>query len=169
MNRFRLQAFCQEFPFLEKLFPEIGESRSLAKIKINRTDQNLVIRTPSHYSCVGSMGSITIGEAFSFVTEDGTIFENCVRQDYESESNYACDQGSKSDGEQIIAAIDRLGIKDIKYIVEHSYDYNSLSADPIRRTWSIIIYKCSKNDILEDILSSAKREAAEAVKAEGDI
>lgn len=128
MNRFKLEAFKQEFPFLNEILE--GEPTD---IKIKRADENLLKATPEEYYWDGSKGYTRSKESVHFVLEDGTILKDIVEPSYESGSNYAHSQTRRHEGETILEAIYRLqrgnnlvpdAIRYIVWIKDHVSDWD---------------------------------------------
>ncbi|MCM8900633.1 hypothetical protein KVG29_05240 [Caldicoprobacter algeriensis] len=168
MNRFKLEAFKQEFPFLNEILE--GEPTD---IKIKRADENLLKATPEEYYWDGSKGYTKTKEAVYFILKDGTILQDAVKPSYESGSNYAHSQHRYDEGETVLEAIYRLqqqfSADDIQYIVwvrDHLSDWDGSEYEDY---YYVTIYKTPKGTSYSDIIHKAEQEALQQVKAEADF
>ncbi len=166
MNRFKLQAYCNEFPFLQDLIgDEIPDS-----VRIKRADENLLKVIP-RYSCHdGSMGITKMDETVHFILNDGTIIKNAVEQNGHTSSNYAHSQDQYWDGETVLEAIDRYGVADkLQYIVVEYYYFDDWSGQEYEKEHSFTIYKTPKDTTFGAEVKKARAYALAEVRAEADF
>ena len=165
MNRFKLLAYKQEFPFLEGI---IGDAFP-DSIRIKRADENLLSFTPHYSSHVGSMGKTKSWEKVHFILQDGTI-EDAVLQRKNFSSNYAGDSPYSSDGETVLEAIDRHGVADkIQFIVVESYYLDDWEGSEKEEEYAITLYKTPKGTTFGAEIKKARAQALAEVRAEADF
>lgn len=171
MNRFKTKAFLNEFPFISEFLPEGVEIFTLDSIKIQRVDENLLIKKPSTNDWDGSMGSSNDYENVSFILYDGTILKNCVSQEGKSGSNYAHSSTTDYDGETILEAIDREVDKpdEIRYVIIFSHDYSNWEGSDYRNKNRITIYKVPKDKKFSDFIKEAQQKAVAEVNTESNF
>ena len=166
MNRFKYQAYLEEFPFLKEI---IGEETP-DNITIKRADENLLRIIPQYSYHDGSMGESRHEEKIHFVLNDGTIISDAVKQDGSETSNYAHSQSRYWEGETILEAIDRHGVADtLQYIVQDIYNLDDWSGQEYDCTWRIVLYKTPRDTNFREEISKAKAKALAEVKAETDF
>ena len=166
MNRFKLQAYCNEFPFLQDLIgDEIPDS-----VRIKRADENLLKVVP-RYSCHdGSMGITKMDERVHFIFNDGTIIKNAVEQKGHTSSNYAHSQERSWDGETVLEAIDRHGVAEtLQYIIIEHYYLNDWEGCHYEKEHKFTIYKTPKGTSFGAEIEKARAQALAEVRAEADF
>ena len=166
MNRFKLQAYKQEFPFLEEI---IGDTNP-DSVRIKRVDENLLKIIPQYYYHDGSMGISETDEKVHFVLADGTIIKNAVEQAGHTSSNYAHSQTKEWEGQTVLEAIDQHGVADkLQYIVVEYYDLDDWSGGEYKREYTLTIYKAPKNTTFGAEIEKARAQALAEVRAEADF
>lgn len=170
MNRFKYQAYLQEFPFLHKILGEDVDPRGIDKMTIKRADENLLSYTPHSSSHVGSMGRTKSETKVHFVLMNGEILENAVIQEEQYSSNYSGDTPFNNEGESILEAIDRCEIdNNIAYIVVERYYIDDWSGREREEEYTIEIYKTPKNTTYTEIVQKAQEKALAEVRAEANF
>ena len=166
MNRFKLQAYCKEFPFLEDIIGDfIPDS-----IRVKRVDENLLRVTPQYYYHDGSLGVTEDEERVHFIIADGSILYDAVNQSGHTSSNYAHTQTKEWEGETVLEAIDRHGVADkLQYIVVEYYDLDDWSGGEYKREYTLTIYKTPKNTTFGAEIEKARAQALAEVRAEADF
>jgi len=170
MNRFKLQGYVKEFPFLEKINDAIlnEESTKIDFIKISKVDENLLNKTPSYEGTTGSMVGIDTGEKIYFVLEDGMLYDAVTTKGY-IRHNEAYEEDECWEGETILEAIDSNQIADcVKYIIVENYGYkieNHYSEGGL----SFTIYKVAKNETIKEIIEEIKQKELDLIKAEANF
>lgn len=166
MNRFKLNAFKQEFPFLLDI---IGDSIP-DTIRVKRVDENLLKVIP-RYSCHdGSMGVSEMDERVHFVLSDGTVIEDAVLQSGHVSSNYAHSQSRSWEGESVLESIDRHGVADkLQFIVVEQYHLHDWEGQEHIKEHSFCIYKPPKDTSFGEEIKKARAFALAEVRAEADF
>lgn len=166
MNRFKYQAYLEEFPFLKEI---IGEETP-DNITIKRADENLLRIIPQYSYRNGSMGESHHEEKIHFILNDGTIIFDAVRQEGSESSFYAHTQSRRWDGETILEAIDRHETTNtLQYIVQDIYVLDDWSGQEYDYSWRLTIYKTPKDTNFGAEIAKAKAKAIAEVKAEADF
>ena len=166
MNRFKLQAYMQEFPFLQDLVgDEIPDS-----VRVKRADENLLKVIP-RYSCHdGSMGITELDKKVHFILQDGTIIKNAVEQSGHTSSNYAHSQERSWDGETVLEAIDRHGVAEsLAFIVIEHYYLNDWEGCQYEKEHKFTVYKTPKGTSFGAEIEKARAQALAEVRAEADF
>ncbi len=166
MNRFKLQAYQKEFPFLQNLIGnEIPDS-----VRIKRADENLLKVIP-RYSCHdGSMGITEISEKVHFIIKDGSILHDAVNQSGHTSSNYAHSQSRSWEGETVLEAIDRHGVAEsLAFIVVEEYYLDDWSGQEYTKEYAFTVYKTPKNTTFGAEIEKARAQALAEVRAEADF
>ncbi len=166
MNRFKLQAYMKEFPFLQDIIgDEIPDS-----VRIKRADENLLKVVPQYSYHDGSMGITELSEKVHFVLQDGSILHDAVEQNGHTSSNYAHSQDQYWDGETVLEAIDRYGVADkLQYIVVEYYYFDDWSGQEYEKEHSFTIYKTPKDTTFGAEVKKARAYALAEVRAEADF
>jgi len=166
MNRFKYQAYVQEFPFLQDLIgDEIPDS-----IRIKRADENLLKFIPTYSLHVGSMGKTKNMERVHFILQDSTIIEDAVLHGEDFSSIYAGYSPYSIDGETVLEAIDRHGVADkIQFIVVESYYLDDWEGQEYTEEYTAIVYKTPKNTTFGAEIKKAKMQAIAEVRAKADF
>ncbi len=166
MNRFKLLAYKQEFPFLEEI---IGDSNP-DSVRIKRADENLLRVTPRYYYHNGSMGETEDNEKIHFVLKDGTLIKNAVEQSGHTSSNYAHSQTKEWKGQTVLEAIDQHGVADkLEYIVVEQYYLDDWEGSDYEKEYSCIVYKTPKGASFGEKIEKARACALAEVRAEADF
>lgn len=166
MNRFKLQAYQKEFPFLQNLIGnEIPDS-----VRIKRTDGNLLKVVPRYYYHDGSMGLSEMDERIHFVLTDGSILYNAVSQSGHTSSNYAHTQTKEWEGETVLESVDRYGISDkLQFIIVEIITLDDWSGQEYIKEHSFCIYKTPKGTSFGEEIRKAKAQALAEVRVEADF
>ena len=166
MNRFKLQAYKQEFPFLGEIIGnEIPDS-----VRIKRADENLLKFIPTYSLHVGSMGKTKGWEKIHFVLKDSTIIDDAVLHRVDFSSNYAGDSPYSTDGEAVLEAIDRHGVSEnLAFIVVEYYYIDDWSGHECTEEYSFSIYKTPKNTTFGAEIKKARAQALAEVRVEADF
>lgn len=166
MNRFKFEAFCEEFPFLRVLSPD---GRKPDWIKIKRADENLLGVVPSHYFWDGPLGETHDDKRVHFILTEGEDLFSSVLPDIEvGDNSNGCRR--KEQGETILEAIDSLDISEkIKYIVVEDYYKNAWQGQDHTEEWSFTIYKPAADASFPAEIQKAKEKAMAQVKAEANF
>jgi hypothetical protein len=166
MNRFKLQAYCKEFPFLQDLIgDEIPDS-----VRVKRADENLLKVIPQYYYHNGSLGETEHSENIHFVLVDGSILHDAVNQCGHTSSNYAHSQERSWDGETVLEAIDRHGVAEtLQYIIIEHYYLNDWEGCHYEKEHKFTIYKTPKNTTFGAEIEKARAQALAEVRAEADF
>ena len=166
MNRFKYQAYLEEFPFLKEI---IGEETP-DNITIKRADENLLRIIPQYSYHDGSMGESRHEEKIHFVLNDGTIISDAVKQEGSESSNYAHSQSRNWEGETVLEAIDRHGVADtLQYIIQDVYSLDDWSGSEYYCAWKIYVFKTPKDTTFGAEITKAKGQALAEVRAEADF
>jgi hypothetical protein len=166
MNRFKLQTYKQEFPFLEGI---IGDTNP-DSVRVKRADENLMRVTPQYYYHDGSLGVTEDEEKIHFILSDGSILYDAVNQSGHTSSNYAHTQTKEWQGETVLEAIDRHGVADkLQYIVVEYYYLDDWSGCEYKKEYSFTIYKTPKGTSFGAEIEKARAQALAEVRAEADF
>lgn len=166
MNRFKLQAYQKEFPFLQNLIgDEIPDS-----VRVKRADENLLKVTPRYRCHDGSLGITEVDEKVHFILKDGTIIMDAVKQSGHTSSNYAHTQTKEWEGETVLEAIDLHGVAEsLAFIVVEYYYLDDWSGGEYKREYTLTIYKTPKNTTFGEEIEKARAQALAEVRAEADF
>lgn len=166
MNRFKYQAYVQEFPFLQDLIgDEIPDS-----VRVKRADENLLQFIPTYRCHDGSLGVTEIDERVHFIIADGSIIHDAVKQAGHTSSNYAHTQTKEWEGETVLEAIDRHGVAEsLAFIVVEHYYLDDWSGGEYKREYTLTIYKTPKNTTFGEEIEKARAQALAEVRAEADF
>jgi hypothetical protein len=166
MNRFKYQAYVQEFPFLQDLIgDEIPDS-----VRVKRADENLLKVVPKYCYHNGSCGVSKDEDKIHFVLADSTIIEDAVRQNGSESSNYAHSQSREWNGETVLEAIDRHGVAEsLAFIVVEEYYLDDWTGSEYYEELTVTVYKTPKNTTFEAEIAKAKASALTEVRAEADF
>ncbi len=173
MNRFKFQAFVEEFSFLAEVFipDEYGygdklDQENCDEITVQRIDAQLLNAVPKTKKATGSRVGVNNYERVDFVLRNGEVIRDAVKCDLAALHHEAHVDNEHRRGESVLEAIDQYRIgEDLQYIVWIMKGYvirNHYS----QSNWRATIYKPAKGDIVTDLLTEAKAMAAEEVKAE---
>lgn len=168
MNRFKFNAFKQEFPALAEVM-DLDDASYCEAIKIARVTRELLNYKPSWVSHDGSMVDINKKETFSFLLNDHTILHDAVMQESEHRSNYAHKSDYNLEGETVLEAIDRHGcsaVLSLIFLVRTGFVVRDHESTP---DFSVVIYKPARNENLADLISEAASAAAAEVRAEANF
>ena len=173
MNRFKYQAYVQEFPFLQDIIgDEIPDS-----VRVKRADENLLKITPKYYYHNGSMGVTKMDERIHFVLADGSIIHDAVKQSGHTSSNYAHTRTQTWEGETVLEAIDaivsiclRHGVAEsLAYIVVEKYYLDDWEGQEYTKEYTVTVYKTPKNTTFGAEIEKARAQALAEVRAEADF
>jgi hypothetical protein len=166
MNRFKYQAYLQEFPFLQDLIgDEIPDS-----VRVKRADENLLKVVPEYYCHDGSLGITELDEKVHFILSDGSIILDAVKQSGRSSSNYAHSQTGEWEGETVLEAINRHGVAEsLAFIVVEKYHLDDWSGQEYTKEHTFTVYKTPKNTIFGAEIEKAMAQALAEVRAEADF
>jgi hypothetical protein len=167
MNRFKFNAFVEEFPFLSELIPD--SPIDCDSIKIKRATKELMGHKPYYRGATGSLVGINDDEDVSFILNDGTIIEDAVQSELSVTHNEAHRDNEYKDGETVLEAIDRHSVTDtLKYIVSHEYGYN-IESHYSQPNFRVTIFKPSREFNWVTLIVAAQRKALEEVQAEANF
>ena len=171
MNRFKYQAFLEEFPSLKEILVDRNgdefEAGNIDSIAVKRIGKELLNWTPEYYTWAGSLVDTLRADYVHFILVDGDIIQDAVKQDSESGSNYAYEGTRRQDGETVLEAIDRHGISlKLSLIVIVDRDYDSTSGRDLVDERSVIVYKVAKDFTLVRAINEARQVAGREVRAE---
>jgi hypothetical protein len=166
MNRFKYQAYVQEFPFLQDIIgDEIPDS-----VRVKRADENLLKVVPQYYYHDGSLGVTEMDEKVHFILADGSILHDAVKQSGHTSSNYAHSQERSWDGETVLEAVNRHGVAEsLAFIVVEHYYLDDWSGGEYKREYNFTIYKTPKNTTFGAEIEKARAQALAEVRAEADF
>jgi hypothetical protein len=166
VNRFKLQAYCKEFPFFGEIIgDEIPDS-----VRIKRADENLLKFIPTYSLHLGSMGRTEMNERIYFVLHDGEVLHDVVVRSEEYSSNYSGDTPYSSDGETVLESIDRHGVAEtLQYIVVESYYLDDWESQEYTEEHNVTIYKTPKNTTFGAEIQKARAQALAEVRVEADF
>lgn len=166
MNRFKLQAYMQEFPFLKDIIGDINPD----SVRVKRADENLLKVIPEYYCHNGSMGITEMDEKVYFVLKDGTFIKDAVKQKGHTSSNYAHTQEQFWEGETVLEAIDRHGVAEsLAFIVVEKYYLDDWSGGEYEKEYSFTVYKTPKNTTFGAEIEKARAQALAEVRVEADF
>jgi hypothetical protein len=171
MNRFKWQAYCQEFPFLKTIrCLEDMDLGRLSNVAVRRLDRDVLSRIPNSSFHDGSMGKSESFESVCFVLADGLLHNCAVKQHSEWSSNYAHSGRRENPGETVLEAADRLENPDqLTHMVWVAYQYDNWESGTYHCSWRIEIFKPPKGEKISDILADAHESAAREVAIESDF
>ena len=167
MNRFKYEAFVDEFPFLDKIMahhtygPEDLTGRGII---IKRADERLLDSIPidSGYDCC--IGKRWTKETFHFTTNNETILSAVrCKVDWQYAENHT--PLDFHEGESVLEAINRHGItEDLDTIV---YVFSrGCSFDDTPTVRKLELYKVPKETTYKELVDRAHQNARNNLKAE---
>jgi hypothetical protein len=173
MNRFKIEAFFKEFPFLNSLkgFDEKSLTpEEVDSLRVSRFDEETLELVPDEYYWDGSMGETSNWERIDFVLSDGTIIHNAVETQGESGSNYADSQMQRWAGESVLEAIDRHGVADrLSFLVLFKHVKEDWEGGEYLHDHLLTIYKPAKGLSIPVLIAEARSQAMREVRAECDF
>lgn len=166
MNRFKYQAYVQEFPFLGEIIgDDIPDS-----IRIKRADENLLKFIPTNSLHVGSLGRTEMNERIHFILSDGRVLYNAVVRSEEYSSNYSGDTHYHEGGETVLESIDRHGLtENLAFIVVEHYYLDDWSGQEYTEEHNVTVYKTPKNTTFGAEIQKARACALAEVRVEADF
>lgn len=165
MNRFKYQAFMDEFPGVERL--AWGNVLDCDSIKVKRMDEALMDHVPHYDGATGSLVGIEDKEVISFVLHDGSLIEDAVSRSGYVVHNEAHRDNEEWEGETVLEAIDRHQVADrLLLIVSVEAGYNILDHHS-QRNWRMTLYKPSESLSIKQAIRNARDQARERVQIEG--
>jgi len=173
MNRFKFEAFKQEFPALQSLLVDRNErpreSRWCDSIQVKRLDTEFLNAIPSWNSWDGSVVGISKKETVSFALTDGSLIENAVHQSGEHGSNYAYSETCYNTGESVLEAIARhdcAALIKMAVVVRTGFTVREHYSEP---NFSVVIYKAGKGEVIANLIAEAMKFALNEVRAEANF
>lgn len=168
MNKFKFEAYLQEFPFLREILGD-QTAGSVSSLAVKRADENLLARTPEERSWNGSLGATDNWERVTFVLPD-RVLKGAVAPAGESGSNYAHSTARRWKGETVLEALSRLeNPDDVQYIVWEDRDYSDWSGSDLVDNYSVVVYKPPKGVTFGELITKARAQALAEVRAEADF
>lgn len=166
MNRFKLQAYKQEFPFLgEVIGDEIPDY-----VRIKRADENLLKFIPTNSLHVGSLGRTEVNEKIHFILSDGKVLYNAVVRHEKYSSNYSGDTHYYEGGETVLEAIERHGVAEsLAFIIVEEYYLNDWEGQEYTKEYTFTIYKTPKGTSFGAEIKKARAQALAEVRVEADF
>jgi len=166
MNRFKLNAYMKEFPFLKDIIGDINPD----SVRIKRADENLLKVVPQYYCHDGSLGITEMDEKVYFVLADGSILHDTVKQSGHTSSNYAHTRTKEWWGETVLEAIDRHGVAEsLAFIVIEHYYLNDWEGCQYKKEHNFTIYKTPKGTSFVAEIEKARACALAEVRVEADF
>lgn len=164
MNKFKFEAYLQEFPFLRELYN--GNHLGVDDIRVKRADENLLARVPTNSGYASAAGKRELNQSVTFVLADGTIIKDVVTQTYDW--SWGSGEWEKHTGESILEALSRVeNPDDVKFIVWVETNYENF--DAVVDEMSITVYKTPKGTTFGELIEKARTEALKQVRAEADF
>ncbi len=171
MNRFKFDALCNEFPFIQDSVMRRGNGnardvKDCENIIIKRATREMLDTTPQEHSWDGSIVGIDEWERVDFILCDGTILNDAVKTGGESGSNYAHSETRSWQGETVAEAIFKHGVADsLAYVVWIEGGYNIVE-NYSTRDFRATIYKPSRDFTWQQVIDDELAKAIVHVRAE---
>jgi len=168
MDRFRVEAFVKEFPFLKEFPRTIEDPSDLESIQVRRLDEN-ILRSKGYISeAVGSVVSIYRGSKFYLVyaLEGKTYKAVEVPPEHDFHSNYAHEDGYHEEGTSVLERIDEVFQEMAALpvaVVELEFGLETVDHHSRRRR--LTIYKPKKGLSILGLIQRAKAQAEADVQA----
>lgn len=164
MNRFKFQAFYEEFPFLTECNQK--GPHHCDGIEIKRATLTLMSYVPAYSGATGSLVSIDYGERFDFILSDGSVIIDAVKDGGHCRHNEAHTDDESWSGETILEAIDRHKVANtLSFIVKTEYGYR-IRDHRSGPEYGIAIFKPSREFTWGKLTKDAKQKALTEVQAE---
>jgi hypothetical protein len=166
MNRFKYEAFLDEFPFLESLALGCAICK---KISVKRVTRELLQKVPHYSGATGSLVGIDDSEVVHFILNDGTIIRDAVAQSGDVVHNEAHTDNEYWEGETILEALYRQEVSPMLayiVIVHSGYIIQDHRSQP---DWCATIYKPARDIDLGDLITQERDSALQQVKAEANF
>ncbi len=173
MNRFKFEAYKQEFPALNTLLLDRSEQPrnpiDCDEIKIARVTRELLGSKPHWSSHSGSIVSISKKETVAFLLKDGTLIKDAVKQSGSHGSNYAYTDSYTDEGETYLESIFRhscSGVLALIFVVKTGFAIRNHCSET---NFSVTIYKPSKTESITETIAEAISSASAEVRAEANF
>lgn len=168
MNRFKLQGYVQEFPFLSQIIKN-ADAMDIDFIKIAKVDENLLSKIPSYEGATGSLVGIDTGENIHFILDNNNIIFRAVETKGYVRHNEAHTEDEEWEGETILEGIYKQDIVNrLKCIVVENFGYK-INNHHSQGGLNFIIYKVAKNETLQEIIDNVKQKELTLIQAEANI
>lgn len=165
MNKFKLEAYKEEFPFLKDIM-SAWDATEVDSVRVKRADEEMLNLVPEEYFRDGSKGETHNWDRVSFVFGD-KIAINAVALNREIGSNYAHEQTKFETGETILEALSRVeNPDDVTHVVWETRKYSDWSGQDVVRQYSVTVYKPPKGVKFSDLIREAREAALREVQAE---
>lgn len=159
MDVFKLEAFLQEFPFLQKIIDEAEKTPDTIRVK--KVDRTLLEKIPVADTYIGCAGTIEKTATISFVADDICILD-AVTQEQHFDTNIGHPRPIHEEGEAVLEAIHRHRIAEtLLYIVEANFHYNNWENEDYINSFNIVLYKAPKGLALNEIIRAQENARTE--------
>lgn len=175
MNKFEIEVFIREFPFLEQIdgINEYISSRNIT-IKIRQADENILSMIPEDFFHIGALGrTISRTEIWTrvhLVYAFNQVLFDAVRS---SVSKYNGSIVEQTAGESILEAVDEYSVDyspdTLEYIVVEKRHFEKWKGNVETDKYNITIYKAPRDEKISDYIAAAKSKALIKVRAETDF
>ena len=164
MNRFKIQAFFAEFPFLTAGDePVIRDIEEVEEVAVSRIDKDFLDKEPKYDGATGSLVGIDDSEHVYLFDRDGNFLIE-VKQGGYCHHNEAHTDNEEWSGETVGEALLRTDPAQVHYavVVHTGYeirDHHSVGG------YSVTAYKPPKGFTLPEWVEQQKRRASEQITA----
>ena len=163
MNRFKVNAFFNEFPFLNALVE--GGPREVDEVKVARIDRHLLELVPKYEGSTGSLVGIDDSERIFLLDSNGEVLAE-PRQATDITHNEAHRDDEEEEGETVGEAL--LCLEDpntVAYAVSIHTGYDIRDHYSVGGC-SVVVYKPPKGFTLQEWIEEQKRRAKEMLDAQ---
>jgi len=123
MNGFRLDAMRRKYPSIAFLTQGV-DAITVDSVCIEKVSDEVLYYTPQYSGATGSLVGIDSGARVHFALKDGTVMQDAVHNSGDCHHNEAYQDDQSWEGETILEAIYRHGIRDtLDHIVKERYGY----------------------------------------------
>ena len=169
----QLQMIFQEFPFLKEIVEkDLSQEVSAMEnpeitFQVKRIDKNLLTTVPDEFYWSGSLVDVQSWMRVHFVLGDRIEYD-AVKQSGEQGSNYAYARHTTWEGESVVSALARLGIKSLPFIVVTERDYDSTEGQEEVNTYTVTVYKAREDTpaLIKKLIAREKFRAMVRVEKE---
>lgn len=162
MNRFKINAFFKEFPFLASL---VGDVSWVEEVRVSRIDHNFLEYVPKYEGATGSLVGIEDSERIYLLSKEGKILAE-PRQSLDISHNEAHTDDEEEEGETVGEALAYLEDPNaVTYAVSIHTGYRIRDHHSVGG-FSVVVYKPPKRFTLKEWVEEQERRAKEILDAE---
>jgi hypothetical protein len=162
MNRFKINAFFKEFPFLTTL---VEDANGVEEVKVARIDRDFLGKVPQYRGATGSLVGIGDSERIFLLNEKGEVLAE-PRQALDITHNEAYEDDEKEEGETVGETLTSLEDPNtIAYAVCIYVGYRIRNHHSVGG-YSVVVYKPPKGFTLKEWVEDQESRAKAMLDAQ---